>query len=301
VYLSWETLTQGNLRACAPLWSDRPALGASEFEEMLNRAADLLRSRRANGALIRRGPRACAFGLSTFVERGFLDAYFAAPHPQVGKRLLLYDASAILSTSGIAAGNAGEGLACVVLSVNVDAADPEQDSLSGLVFESFMGTHRGYRLSSIVTEAFGPTVIDTMTTSSSFERRCACEHVGGVPGLESVLFSVTREQAAAWRTPLMSSFVYAPPAARFTSAEQEVLRTALGGATDEGISTYLGVPLTAVKARWTRIQQKVARRVPHVLSQLRESKRDDRRGPQARQFILEFVRRHPAELTPYGK
>jgi hypothetical protein len=46
----------------------------------------------------------------------------------------------------------------------------------------------------------------------------------------------TREQAAAWRTPLLGMFLYAPPRIFFTQPEQQTLRLALTGAPDAVIA-----------------------------------------------------------------
>jgi hypothetical protein len=167
--------------------------------------------------------------------------------------------------------------------------------------QSFQDLHRGYRLARIVNEIFGRELIDVVIASRSWEERRLFRDIDGVLGYESHLSTLTREQAAQWRTPLLPMFVYSAPQAFFTAAEQELLRSALDGGTDVDISRRLGVPLTAVKARWQRIHDRMLTRAPHVLEQRRESQYPERRGGQMRHAILAFVRANPSELTPYAR
>jgi hypothetical protein len=117
--------------------------------------------------------------------------------------------------------------------------------------------------------------------------------------MRSLLGTVTREQAAARTSPMLALFAYSPPRLHFTPAEQRVLSEALGGAVDETLSARLGIPLSAVKARWTRIQERVVRYAPELVAAVRHG-RGYGRGNQRRHLILNYVRDHPSELTPYA-
>jgi hypothetical protein len=83
-----------------------------------------------------------------------------------------------------------------------------------------------------------------------------------VKGLSSVVATVTQEQAMALGTPLLSMFVYTPPRMVFTELEQDLIRAALGGAPDPMLAEQLEVPLTSIKPRRTRIQQRAFHAVP---------------------------------------
>jgi DNA-binding CsgD family transcriptional regulator len=98
----------------------------------------------------------------------------------------------------------------------------------------------------------------------------------------------------------MASFVYSPPRVLFTRAEQDVLRLAATGATDRIIGEHLDIRLTAVKARWRRIQERVWSRNPVVLRAFGDAQISGSRGAQVRNVIVEFVRENPSELTPYS-
>jgi hypothetical protein len=93
-------------------------------------------------------------------------------------------------------------------------------------------------------------------------------------------------------------FVYRPPRLRLTPTQQDVLRIALTGATDAEIAKQLGgIPLPRVKARWSRIFRQVAG--SELGSQLARPKQNGTRGRQMRHIIVEDVRKHPSELTPF--
>jgi hypothetical protein len=94
-------------------------------------------------------------------------------------------------------------------------------------------------------------------------------------------------------------FVYSPPVIRFTEAERELLRIAISGGTDEWMSSHLGLSLSAVKARWIRIQERAMRRLPELFAGSPAASRPGRRGAQTRHILLHYVRRMPCELTPY--
>ena len=81
---------------------------------------------------------------------------------------------------------------------------------------------------------------------------------------------------------------------------QSLLSVALSGGTDEWLSERLGIPVTAVKSRWIRIQQRTATRLPQLLQEVPMGHARVR-GVQTRHIILDYVRRTPSELTPYDR
>jgi DNA-binding NarL/FixJ family response regulator len=92
-------------------------------------------------------------------------------------------------------------------------------------------------------------------------------------------------------------FLYRPPRLGLTRAEQDVLRAALTGAPDTEIADQLGIPLPGLKARWSRIFERVA--ASDLGDRLAPPKRNGTRGRQARHVVVEYVRKHPSELTPF--
>lgn len=298
-----EPLTSDNLSLCAPLWSDRSTYRDGEFADALSATARLLDENRAFGSLIFEGARARGFGLTVFVDDKGAAEYLAHPYAQFGRRLLL-DPSvspAILDRRAIATANAGRGLQLVVVNTNYDTAAREPDSVIGLIMNAFQVTHRGFHIARMINEVVGDHLIEVLERSRCFEMQRYFSTVGGNPSLRSAVGTLTRQQAVEWRTPLLSMFVYSPPRLRFTDAEQRLLRAALRGGTDDRLSAALSVPLTAVKARWSRIQERAFARAPEIFGDLKASVRANGRGAQNRHLILEYVRAHPSELTPFPK
>jgi hypothetical protein len=290
------------MRLCRSLWGDRAACSESELRQVLDGAAFLLDAKRALGAVVLEDDRPRAYGISTFCSETFVDAFLADPHPQVGKRLLIgapdSTTPAVLQLHQIATRNAGDGLQVVVASTGFDPEAVDPDTVLGLVIASFQQLNRGYRIARIVNEVFGEPSVSIIEQSRSYEivRRFDIPVPGGT--LRSLLGTLTREQAAAWKNPLLAMFAYSLPQLFFTPPEQQVLTEAMTGVTDETISARLGVPLSTVKARWNRIQDRAIRLAPDLFSDV-PMPRPGSRGVQTRHRVLQYVRDNPSELTPY--
>jgi hypothetical protein len=207
----------------------------------------------------------------------------------------------VLDWKGVAARNAGEGLQLVVVSTNYDLAAREPMLVVGVLIRAFMEMHRGYRIARIINEVIGHSAVDVMTKAAVYDVHSTFTEIvpgGGVPSAIGVL---TRARAEARRSPLVGMFAYNPPRVLFTRAEQHVLRAALDGAPDDVVSARLGLPVSAVKARWTRIHQRVMKCLPELVGHVRVPQFGDRRGVQTRHLILEYIRENPSELTPYAR
>jgi len=294
-------LTPQNIQLCRPLWADRLAYSEEELTRALAAAAVLLGERRALGALLRDGHRVRGFGITTFVDERFAEEFLANPHPQIGKRLLL-DTHArpgtVLDLDGIAARNAHGGLQVVVVNANVDTTYSNIPLALGRLMQAFLDVHRGYRIARIIDEQFVESGYGNLDVSG-FDIVRVFEKSRQTNWLRSVVGALSRETAVARNPPLLAVFGYEPPQVRFTKAEQDLLRIALLGGTDETQSLSLGIPVNAVKARWTRIQQRALARVPELFRDVPGRCHPNRRGAQRRHLILEYVRANPSELTPF--
>jgi len=294
-------LTPHNLPLCAPLWGGRETYAANELSLVLEGAGLLLTEGRALGAIVREDGTPRSFGMTTFATEEFISDYLGNPHPHVGRRLLLDarnpDAKSILTLAQIAERNVAQGLQVVVANTAFDTASRDPDTVLGQLIAAFLEVHRGYRIARIVNEVFGAAAMLIVRDSRCYEiaRVFDLGHTG--EPLESLVGTLTREQAAAWKNPLLAMFAYSPPRLFFTPAEQHLIAEALAGGTDATLSARLGIPRSAVKARWTRIQQRVARTAPELFADVPLPHRG--RGVQTRHLILNYVRQHPSELTPY--
>jgi hypothetical protein len=296
-------LTPENIFLCAPLWGGRETYRDAELQEVLGMAAALLHERRAFGAVVVEEGHVRAFGMTTFAHERVIEPYLADPHPHIGKRLLLearrLDQSSVLTIDAIAERNATCGGQLVVVNTGYDTSAFEPHVVLGRLIGAFLDTHRGYRIARIVNEVFGEAAISVVATSGTYEvlRVFDLLTLGETP-LRSLVGALTRNQAAAWMNPLLAMFAYSPPRLLFTRAEQDVLAAALSGATDDTLSAKLQIPVSAVKARWSRIQERTARMAPDILRNVPIPSHHGR-GVQTRHLILQYLREHPAELTPY--
>jgi hypothetical protein len=295
-------LTADNVTLCAPLWGGRETYRQGELARVLAAASTLLRQHRAVGAVIREDEVVRGFGLTTFADEALVESYLEDPHPHIGRRLLLEAADprsrSVLAIDQIAARNAGGGLQLVVVNTAYDPAASDPDMVLGRMIGAFHETHRGYRLARIVNEVFGGAAMSADATARSYDVRCVFELDTPAGPLRSLVGTLTREQAARWRHPFLAMFAYSPPRLMFTRAEQELLAEALVGATDETLGERLDIPLSAVKARWSRIHGRFARFAPELLHHV--ALPDHGRGVQTRHLILHYIRQHPSELTPYA-
>jgi hypothetical protein len=108
--------------------------------------------------------------------------------------------------------------------------------------------------------------------------------------------TLTKCEALRMRTLLLPIFLYAPPLVCFTPAERDLLQAAVSGATDAEIARVMKISVSAVKARWSRTNSRFFTRFPESE---RRHNRSGSRGEQIRHVLLEYVRTHPSELTPY--
>jgi hypothetical protein len=116
---------------------------------------------------------------------------------------------------------------------------------------------------------------------------------------------LTRELASAQVTSWLASFFvsYAPPQLSLSRGEQQLLRAARDGETDEELGDRLGISIHAVKMRWRMIYDRAAACLPDLVAA--DCSRVDGeafgRGKQKKQRLLDYVRKHPEELHPVSR
>ena len=307
--LSAVPLTGDHLPRCTPMWGGRELLSTSQLCAASETLGRLLTSGRVRGRLfVDEHGEVCAFGCSAFVSTPFADAVVAQPRQLFGSHLLLAaDVDAIvLDDDAVASGNAGRGLDLVVLSqgyrLRTNDAAAEFTTVLGTMIHAFVETHLGYNIERIVNEVFGEEGMAAIDSAAAGGLDLLARfHPGVDAGVReaSLIWTLTRAQAQARRSLLLPMFLYAPPRLGFTTAERALLRSALGGRTDRESAVELGIALTAVKARWTRILARAADQVPALLDGPTQRRQGAARGAQVRHRLLDYLRRHPSELTPY--
>jgi hypothetical protein len=301
LYVETVPLTPGNLEICAPLWGGAGDYAPGELQRVFEGATRLLGEKRGQGAVILENGQPRSFAMSVFADEAVVDAYLEDPHPHLGKRLLLESrdphSASVLHIHQIAERNAGQGLQLVVANCNIHPETRDRGTVMGATIAATLDAHRGYRIARYVNEVFGEPSVSMIQSSGAFDIRRVFELSVAGGTMQSLVGVITREQAAARMNPMLALFTYSPPQLHFTQGQQRVLSEALACETDETVAERLGIPLTAVKARWTRIQERAARCAPELFAQVED--RGQGRGAQTRHLIVRYVREHPSELTPY--
>jgi len=306
--LTSHPLAADNLARCRSMWGDRALATEAELDEAIRKGAVLLRQGRARGTfIVDEHDRPRYFGFTAFVGEAFADDVHARPHPRLGARVFREwtegDRTLVLDEEGIARRNAGGGMQMLILNQGWDIEGEGPDAwpmLLGTLLKDFIEVHRGYRMARMFGETFGADGVDIVTRSGAWAAIYPFDLLTGDGRLlPAAVYSLTRAQAHAQWSPLLPMFAYWPPRILFTPPERALLRAALAGGTDEALAARLGVAVSAVKGRWTRIQHRVADRVPQLLPKADAS--HGTRGAQTRHVLLDFVRHNPAELTPYPR
>lgn len=94
-------------------------------------------------------------------------------------------------------------------------------------------------------------------------------------------------------------FDYHQPQCGFSSGEQQLLLSALNGATDEELSNTLHVSVATVKKTWLSIYGRAMVALPKLLAHRHPIESSVQRGKEKRRRVLAYVRDHPEELRPY--
>jgi len=304
--LSAVPLTARNLSRCVQLWAARSDYTSAEFSRALRKVTWLLTTDRARGRLISEdNGQVRGFGIAAFVRRDFIDSYLAAPYAQIGKQILFHKRirNIVLDEQTVGRQNAGAGLDVVVLNQGFDFegfAPGERQPLVGTMIQSFIEAHQGYKLARLVSEVIGEREVALLDRPGAPPIRQLWFETKSGERLESGVWvwdAATAAQSEVFSLPV---FTYMPPLVCFTSAERKVLRAALTGVTDTTIARELGIAVAAVKGRWLRIIERAAAKHQELGATIEALKRDGQRGPQIRHLIVDYVRRHPSELTPYS-
>lgn len=221
--------------------------------------------------------------------------------------------SGILSTklhlvrpTSVAQADASSGLNLVVISYARDESRGE-DGIGPYIKECFLGaflrTHAGYKIKEVLGECFHKDLAWVIRCGFLIRDRprpyftrskCKCPYEAG-----PFIFGLTQDEAKESEGTMASSlFLYHPPRFRFKPHEQELLREAIEGRTDEEVCRTLNISLPTVKKRWSKIYGQVLEADGSVIPDTQQLNNDSKRGAEKRRRLLEYIRRHPEELIP---
>ena len=128
------------------------------------------------------------------------------------------------------------------------------------------------------------------------QRSVVYKAVAVFPQAGRALYVMTRDGAQAAAGTLGNVlFDYREPVLRLRWSDQQLLLTALRGATDAELATATRIDTLAVKARWRSTFKSVAAALPDLAA----NETDESRGSQKRHRVLGYVRNHPEELRPF--
>jgi hypothetical protein len=245
------------------------------------------------------GHKIVACGMGVFVTRAFADREIKTPRPGLNSRIIGAIASGesvVLSRAQIGEGNAGEGVDFVNLYGTWRDGIMNADQLAevhALLGTSFVEHFAGYHFNRVLKEAVGHSRIALARATGTYRL------VAEFRDSESALVVATPESVlTAPYSVAAKIFRYQEPVLRLRPSEQTLLTAALGGETDAGLSTRLGLSIEAIKKRWMSIFERVEEFMPEILSAAEAS--SDGRGPQKRHRVVAYIRTHPEELRPFS-
>lgn len=249
-----------------------------------------------------------------FISDDFLQELKTAPMFWVGPELvkrITNGKSPLLSEIEVRNANSVAGLNLLVWHLTCHPQHVLRGDLVPLILNGCDQDIRGFRLREVVGQA------------DRIEHYCGMRDGGGFyfdrlhgtyvnyPELNVRNFSdeprtcgLTRElaftQVTSWLASLFVS--YAPPRLGLSPGEQQLLRAALSGETDEELGKSLGISLYAVKVRWRIIYGRAAACLPNLVADsscVDGQKRH--RGREKKQHLLDYIRKHPEELRPISR
>jgi hypothetical protein len=260
--------------------------------------------------------RFCFFGVSVCVTDDFVREIKTSPLVWVGPELAKRTAHGncpVLTDRQLREANspAGGGLNLVVWEGCFRTGYEAPSEISREVIQGFFEDHQGFFFKELVANQLESARRLEWSLRSgvllwSPERGCYVDsvdrdpeeivrepHLVGVPrGVE-----VNRE-IPSWVGTL---FVYQPPRCGFSRSEQELLLSALAGATDEELSRKLHVSVATVKKTWLSLYGRATDRLPELIPNDSPGNPEAKRGKEKRRHLLAYLYQHPEELRPVSR
>jgi DNA-binding CsgD family transcriptional regulator len=260
----------------------------------------------------------CMVGVGVIVNDDFVRELKTPPHfwpgPELTKRILRGE-SPLLSEKQIRDANSNGGLNHIVwegCALREFESNPELYRCS---MDAFIQVHRGYLWKEVIAQPMESVerLHWTMKTGGLLWDAAADHYVDSLIGdadefvCKPHVVGVRRKEllerpdlsAASWVGCL---FDYHPPLLGFNRSEQRVLAAAITGATDEQLSSTLGISVPAIKKTWTSIYHRVADHLPGLVRDAPQSDAGGApRGREKRRELLAYLRDHPEELRPASR
>jgi hypothetical protein len=311
----WRAIRESDLpelRAISPGGMGTEIVGPQRALEIWR---DLIHSPAFFGALVESeipvcGCRTIGYGAGVFVATSFMEGELADPRPGLAARFIASirsDHPAILDYEDIRSANSTDGLYVMFFDASWrrHILSPEQDAeAQALIAFGMFRWLEGNRFRLFVREAHDSFAIEhtwshrVLRVASDFGAFFAA-NPASTWNRDRALFVCSKKDALAVPASL-PAILYSGrnPVLGLREPDQELLRAALKGLTDQEQADELGLRLPAVKKRWAAIFQRISTAKPDLLP-IEEDVDHQSRGRQKRHYLLNYLRAHPEELRPY--
>lgn len=309
---------ESDLDQCLALLTDRFLYDDAQLGALTRMWAHIISSRCGMANVIAerdRPARLIQFGTLVFVDDERAAQYHALLRPGIG-RSLLYEWHAnekpFLSRDQVASANADGNLNLVV--THHGHVEPD-DSLTtermrSATYEQALAVFRGWNLRTYINEIFTSNPLrdgKEMGAANGFRLGRYTDdqlQAAGIPSERAPwIWMATRDDVADRPVGIALSLLFntfSAPRFRLTFCEQELLKLAMEGHTDESISRITDTSLTTTKKRFRTIYEKVEI-ATSPLEPLHLPHTDGAcvRGAEIRRHLLKYLVEHPEELRPY--
>lgn len=266
------------------------------------------------------GPRApiCGVGVSVFLRDDFVREMKTPPFHWIGPvlmRRILDDDSPVLSDRQFREANSRGGLNLLVWEGCFRPGLEADIEVPRFLMSTFIETHSGFLLNEIINVQVESVArlrwtIQTggflwNSESGDYDRffNKDPEEIIKNPHITGTSRKAELSQREAWSATWVGSlFDYHPPRCGFRPSEQRMLRLALGGGTDDELSTELGVSIPTVKKMWLSIYRRVDQNLPELIQNHPQPEVElTQRGKEKKRHLLNYLRKHPEELRPVSQ
>jgi hypothetical protein len=252
-------------------------------------------------------------GLAVFVSDDILQEAKNPPSfwlgPEITRRVTRGH-SPLLTEKQVAEANSCQGVNLFVLQTGFNPEYFTRTEGTAVAATAFVEGHRGYRLKEAFVQAesvehlagilnFGSLLVGAAIDENLGSDQLRLEQIVQKPHLVGLTRETVARQHGSW---LASVFVYHAPRLGFSRSEQQLLSAAMSGKTDDELSDWLGVSLSAVKKGWRAIYTRVTEHLPELIpDQLSEDTLPLDRGREKKRRLLAYLREHAEELRPISR
>jgi len=217
------------------------------------------------------------------------------------------DDSPVLTDKQVRESNSKDGLNLLVWEGCIKSGFETRNEIYRAIMEAFLAVHQGFLWKEVIggqTDS-AEYLQWTLSTGGLWWDPDEGKYVGhtkkniativAAPHIVGVTKALEVRRPGSWVGDL---FNYHPPQCGFSRSEQQLLLSALNGATDEELANTLRVSLNTVKKTWVSIYSRAADRVPELIVNNSRPESSVYRGKEKRRRLLAYLREHLEELRP---